>query len=366
MLITEIEDNGIKGLRSQIKKTVDKVDDTDTLNQVISVLEKSNLLARLEVKLKTDSDARKMYHHLAKVVVSLPGSLDDKQRFIENYEKGFVKTNKLLTKNRRVPLSEIIPDKFAFSVFDELKDISVLGVGPGEIALAALSPDIRGVGQKGGGGDLLVKGVRVELKGAREGGGRFHDAKKAAYDMASIQRALQKYYPDLIALVTEGKKSITGIDWIRDRDQSTPAQKKEVAKIIAESTFRFLKDNSPLVDALIKGDEPALRKAWAEASFENYKTYAKFDVMLMIDFSDNTSICFDQFIEAVDDLKIESIQIWGAEMTAVPKIRLKSTAKAATPGAAAEPQATGKGAAPAKPITARFEPEKANVGRSKR
>jgi hypothetical protein len=372
MLIKEINDSqSVASMRSQIKKTVDKVDDKDTLNQVISVLEKSNLLERLEIAMKTDSDAKKMYHHLAKVVVNMPGSLDEKNKFIEDFPKGFVDVNVMLKKNRRVPLTDIIKDPFAYNVFNELKEISVLGVGPGEFALAALSPKIKSVGQTGGGGDLIINGVKVELKGAAVSGGRFHDAKKANYDMSSIQRALEKNYPQLMASLADSggdKKSITARDWMAARDSQGVGlrQKKETAEIIAKSTFKHIKDHTKLTDALIKGDEPTLRKAWAEASFDNYKNYAKFDVMLMIDFSDQTSLCFDSFPEAVDDLKISAIQIWGAEMSAVPQIRLTPSAKAEKPTSSTAAGAAPKQTAPVKKIKARFEPQTTTVGRADR
>ena len=372
MTIKEVDDLGIKSLRSQIKKSVDKEEDVEVLNRLISVLESGNLLDRLEAKLKTDQDAKKMYHHLAKVIVNLPGSLEDKEKFIDGYEKGYVNTEKLLTKNRQIPLSEIVPDQFAYTVFNELKDISAVGVGSGEFSLAALSPDIKSVGQRGGGGDLIIKGIKVELKGAKESGGRFHDAKKAQYDMSSIQRVLMKYYPEFFAAksdTTEAKKSVTAIDWVsgRDKKQVTPAQKKEVAETIAKSTFKHIKNHSKVIEALRSGTESDIRRAWSEASYENYKNYAKFDVMVIIDFSSNTSLCFDQFTDVEADLKVDSIQLWGAEMTAVPKIRLKSSVsstKTSKAGTAIKSQS--QKAEPVKPIKARFEPKPADIGRSQR
>lgn len=379
MLIKEVDDNSIKSLRTQIKKTVDKVDDEDVLNRVISVLESSNLLERLEVKLKTDSDARKMYHHLAKVIVSVPGSLEEKEKFIENYEKGYVKTNKLLTKNQRVELSEIIPDKFAYAVFNELKEISVMGVGPGEFAFAALSPDIRSIGQKGGGGDLIIKGVKVEVKASKMGeggkisGGRLHDAKKAQYDMSSIYNAFEKYYPDLAASTVVGggeSKSITAIHWIAARDasgKSNQTAKKAVSETIAKSTFKFLKNHSKLVDALMNGDALAIKKAWGEASFDNYKTYAKFDLLLIIDFPSQTTMCIDTITDALDELSFDAIQLWGAEMSAMPQVKLKRMAPTSSDTAQTDVEAgkKRKSSAPAKPIKARFEP-KPDIGRSTR
>lgn len=372
MTIKEVDDLGVKSLRSQIKKSVDKEEDVEVLNRLISVLESGNLLDRLEAKLKTDQDAKKMYHHLAKVIVNLPGTLEEKEKFIDGYEKGYVNIKKLLSKNRQIPLSEIVPDPFAYTVFNELKDISAVGVGPGEFALAALSPDIKSVGQTGGGGDLIIKGIKVELKGAKESGGRFHDAKKAQYDMPSIQRVLMKYYPEIFAAksdATEAKKSVSAFDWVAGRDQKkvTTAQKKEVAETIAKSTFKHIKNHSKLIEALQNGTEPDIRKAWAAASYENYKNYAKFDVMVIIDFSSNTSLCFDQYNDVEEDLKVDAVQLWGAEMTSVPKIRLKSSASSAPPTkAGTDVGYQSQKAEPVKPIKARFEPKPANIGRSQR
>lgn len=381
MLIKEVDNKSVAGLRSQIKKSVDKEDDINILNRVMSVLESGDLLERLEVKLKTDSDAKKMYQHLAKVIVNVPGSLEDKQKFIDTYEKGFVKTNKLLTRNQRISLNEIIPDSFAYAVFNELKEISVMGVGPGEFAFAALSPKIKSVGQTGGGGDLIIDGVKVEVKASKKGeggkvsGGRLHDAKKAQYDMSSIYNAFEKYYPDLAATTVVGggeSKSITALNWIGARDNATGKSKQEAKKIVSEtiakSTFKFLKNHSKLVDALMNGDEPTIRKAWGEASFDNYKAYAKFELLMIIDFPSSTTMCVDKISDVIDEVSFESIQLWGAEMTAMPQVKLKKIASAA-PGdtqADVEVGKKSKGAAPAKPIKARFEPKKVDTGRSQR
>lgn len=381
MLIKEVDNNSVAGLRSQIKKSVDKEDDINILNRVISVLESGDLLDRLEVKLKTDSDAKKMYQHLAKVIVNVPGSLEDKQKFIDNYEKGFVKTNKLLTRNQRISLNEIIPDSFAYAVFDELKEISVMGVGPGEFAFAALSPKIKSVGQTGGGGDLIVDGVKVEVKASKKGeggkvsGGRLHDAKKAQYDMSSIYNAFEKYYPNLAATTVVGggdSKSITALNWIGARDNATGKSKQEAKKIVSEtiakSTFKFLKNHSKLVDALMNGDEPTIRKAWGEASFDNYKAYAKFDLLMIIDFPSSTTLCVDKISDVMDEVSFESIQLWGAEMSAMPQVKLKKIASTAPGDTQADTDVSKKRkeAEPVKPIKARFEPKKVDTGRSQR
>lgn len=377
MLIKEVDNNSVAGLRSQIKKSVDKEDDIDILNRVISVLESGDLLERLEVKLKTDSDAKKMYHHLAKVIVNVPGSLEDKQKFIDNYEKGFVKTNKLLTRNQRISLNEIIPDSFAYAVFDELKEISVMGVGPGEFAFAALSPKIKSVGQTGGGGDLIVDGVKVEVKASKKGeggkvsGGRLHDAKKAQYDMSSIYNAFEKYYPNLAATTVVGggdSKSITALNWIGARDNANQEAKKIVSETIAKSTFKFLKNHSKLVDALMNGDEPTIRKAWGEASFDNYKAYAKFDLLMIIDFPSSTTLCVDKISDVMDEVSFESIQLWGAEMSAMPQVKLKKIASTAPGDTQADTDVSKKRkeAEPVKPIKARFEPKNVDTGRSQR
>lgn len=381
MLIKEVDNNSVAGLRSQIKKSVDKEDDINILNRVISVLESGDLLDRLEVKLKTDSDAKKMYQHLAKVIVNVPGSLEDKQKFIDNYEKGFVKTNKLLTRNQRISLNEIIPDSFAYAVFNELKEISVMGVGPGEFAFAALSPKIKSVGQTGGGGDLIVDGVKVEVKASKKGeggkvsGGRLHDAKKAQYDMSSIYNAFEKYYPNLAATTVVGggdSKSITALNWIGARDNATGKSKQEAKKIVSEtiakSTFKFLKNHSKLVDALMNGDEPTIRKAWGEASFDNYKAYAKFDLLMIIDFPSSTTLCVDKISDVMDEVSFESIQLWGAEMSAMPQVKLKKIASTAPGDTQADTDVSKKRkeAEPVKPIKARFEPKKVDTGRSQR
>ena len=64
----------------------------------------------------------------------------------------------------------------------------------------------------------------------------------------------------------------------------------------------------------------------------------------------------------MDDVTFDSIQLWGAEMTAMPQVKLRKLAAVsdATPSETEPAKKTAK-AAPVKPIKARFEPKKVDI-----
>jgi len=347
MRIFEVDEN-LADLKKDIKQSVEKETDISLLKKVSSTLQSGTLLTRLSTILKADPDASKIFNHLSKVIVQTEGTLEDKTRFVDNYSKGFINISKLLTLNKIQNLSDIITDPFALKIFNELNVITAQGIGPGELALSVLSPNITSIGSKSGGGDLVINSKHVELKDSITSGGRWGDPRKAKLDMTSISRSLEKNYPELFAELEESKASLTGPRWITVRDTYGPKskQKAEVADVIVKSTFKFVKDTS-ITDTLRKqimsGSEPELRKAWAVAIFENYKTYSNFELMLCIRTTTQTSLCFSDYTQNINNVKVESIQLWGPEGSVSPKIDIVGTAKAGKaiatePGAPSKPK----------------------------
>ena len=171
MLINEIGSRDLQTQKKAIKKSVDLEDSQEILDRVESTLQSGELAQRLGAVLKQDADTKKLYRLVSQVIVNVPSALDDKLKFIEDFPKGFVKISTLMSPGVVTDFSKSIPDPFAYRVFMALKDVVIQGVGPGEFALAALSPRIKSMGQRSGGGDLLINGVNVEVKGARRGEG---------------------------------------------------------------------------------------------------------------------------------------------------------------------------------------------------
>ena len=366
MLINEIGSRDLQTQKKAIKKAVDQEDSQEILDRVESTLQSGELAQRLGAVLKQDTDTKKLYRLVSQVIVNVPSALDDKLKFIENFPKGFVKISTLMSPGVVTDFSKSIPDPFAYRVFMALKDVVIQGVGPGEFALAALSPRIKSMGQRSGGGDLLINGVNVEVKGARQGeggkisGGRWTDPRKANFNLAPIRDLLTQYYnfsPDA--------KSLTGAGWVALRDGSTVSKQNQKKLVAAIVRGNFAKYQGPALadveQALMTGDEPAIRRAWARACYENYKSYSGFAGMLILDFSKNSSLYFSDYEDGEQYVKIQSVQLWGPEQSTAPQVSLKgpakATAKTGDQDAASEKQPEKTKAAPA-PIRARFEPAK--------
>ena len=345
MLIDEIQVSDLKTQKATIKKAVDKEDDKEILDRVESTLQSGDLIDRLSSVLKNDPDVKKLYRHISQVIVNIPGSLEEKIKFIDGFNKGFVKINLITSPGVVNDFKKIIPDPFAYKVFQALKDVVVQGVGPGEFALAALSPKIKSMGQKSGGGDLDINGIRVEVKGARQSetgkvsGGRWTDPRKADFNLSPIKDALVTYYG------FDSSKSLTGAGWVQLRDSSTQVSKKDKEKVVDQIIAgNFRKYKGPTLNAvkqaLMSGDEPEIRKTWAEACYKNYQAYSGFQAMLILDFSKDSSLYFTDYADAVDDIKVESVQLWGPEQSTAPKVKLKGPDKVVTtPAGQAKPAA---------------------------
>ena len=129
---------------------------------------------------KPESDQGPLIKTLIKKMVEADGDDDDMINFVNNYGKvSYINTEALMKQGERVPIKSWlsgagkVSDAFIFSLFKSLFPKDAYG-GPGETALALLSPNItRPDGNKG---DLVINKLNVEVKGEiAKGGGRLKD-----------------------------------------------------------------------------------------------------------------------------------------------------------------------------------------------
>lgn len=365
--LTEAEDS--KSLQKNIITTVRQTTDTSLLQKVLDTLNSSGLEDRLIEVLSKDIDTKKYIEQIANIVIKTEGTTEEKSNFVENYKNGFIDTSKMLDGSAH-SLSDIITDAFALKVFLKLATIKEQGVGPGEIALGVLSPDIKWVGQKGGGGDIIVDGNKVEVKGRLIKGGRWFDARKAKRDENDIYRNFEKIGIQLGNMLNVN-------NWIELRnDPKAVPHVKSLASVIAKSNFKYV-DTNNLVKALISGDKKAIDAAYLEAGYNNYKHYSGFDGLMLLDVGGGNAL---QYFKEFDDMRGKisygTIYMYGPSTDAMPQvvlnlkasgIQMPSSKVSITPS---EP-VTNKvpiGRKPA-PVTARkpkLTSEPKGVGRSKR
>lgn len=367
--LTEAEDP--KALQKDIISTVRQTTDTNLLQRVLDTLTSSGLEDRLVEVLSSDVDAKKYIEQIANIVTKTEGTTEEKNNFVENYKKGFIDTSKMLD-GKAHALSDIIKDAFALKVFLKLAAIKEQGVGPGEIALGVLSPDIKWVGQKGGGGDIIVDGTKVEVKGRLIKGGRWFDARKAKRDENEIYRNFEKIGIQLGNILNVN-------NWINLRnDPKVTPHVKSLASVIAKSNFKYVNTDN-LVKALISGDKKAIDAAYLEAGYNNYKHYSGFDGLMLLDVGGGNALqYFKEFSEMRGKISYGTIYMYGPSTDAMPQVVLNLKAsgiqvpssKISTPDTATNPAANkipiGRNPVP---ITARNPKLKATskgVGRSKR
>ena len=140
-----------------------------------------DILPKLDLK-RTDpeKDHKPLVKRFIEAMVQAEGDEDDMINFVNTYGKvSYIDTEKLRTEGARQDIKSWlggrgeVSDQFIYSLFSRLFSKDSYG-GPGETAMALLSPSItRPEGNKG---DLIVDGIKVEVKGEdAKGGGRFKD-----------------------------------------------------------------------------------------------------------------------------------------------------------------------------------------------
>lgn len=307
-----------KTLKKDIIATVKHTDDANLLQKVLDTLHSNGLDTRLLDVLAKNNDTKKYMETVASMVLSIPGTVEDKNRFVENFSKGFVDTKKLLD-GKYHTLNDIIPDPFAYKVFLRLSTLKERGVGPGEIALGILSPQIKWVGQSGGGGDINVNGTKVEVKGKIDSGGRWVDPGKSNRDIVAISTAFQKAGITL--------PNYYNVDrWVQDRE--TIEDKKvirQLATVIADSNFKFT-NTSKLIHALESKDASTIKDEFLSAGFDNYKASSKFDGILLLDVSGgNVAQYFNSYAEAKGKVRYSTVYLYAPATDSMPKVELKVT-----------------------------------------
>jgi len=183
------------------------------LQKLLKVVKSAGVDDKLVKALKTDQDAEPILQRLVAQIMDTEGTQAEKEHFANNFTKGFININAVLTPNQKMSTKQILqnempPDptnkdqkqtSFVFAVFDFLcKKYTPQGVGPGEVALAVMSPQIRRIGGGTGAvGDIEIdnggKKHYVEVKGKNVKGtaGRLSDAKVHVVDPNGIIKVLK-------------------------------------------------------------------------------------------------------------------------------------------------------------------------------
>ena len=339
-------------LKKEIIDAVKKTDDVQVLQKILNALTVGDLPTRLREILRKDADASKFAESIAKVIMHMDNPNSDKMAFLENYATGFINTD-LLLDGQQHNYREFINSPLALDLFKILSTQLVSqGVGPCEVAFAVLSPKIRWSGRAGGGGDIQVNKVAVEVKARVSGGGRWINARKATIDMAGIRRAMEDAWvksknPEPLKMPDRTNFAY----WVQNiRPKIDPTILPKLAEKMADGLFNHV-NNNEYRDALVDGDVAAIQDALLNVGFENYKAYSDFDGILLVDVPSEIAQYFRSYAEMRGHAKAEQGYLYAPESEAMPKVVLIPKGGVATPagrqaGAAARDTTPSKIAKP--------------------
>ena len=262
--LREYDPKDASGIMGVIKQRLnDPTIDNETLNKVLMALEGGGLTKRLQNVLTNDPDAKRILEKVTETIFQAKGTPAELDFFIKQYPKGLVNIQNITAAGKK-NWSEIFigyqPGNFVARVVQRLYGLKNQGIGPGEICLSVLSPQIFHTATKPGAGDIFIEGAgRYEIKGELSKAGRLYDTRKSNVDMNTIQQIR-----DQLKLV---KPRIN----LNDLIAAKPTQ-NQIAALIT-SIFRYVDKNqvSNFVKNIMSGNEAQAKIEHTKLAYQNYR-----------------------------------------------------------------------------------------------
>lgn len=272
----------ISTLRKEIIDQVKKTQDEELLDKIYTVLNKSGLTDRISGTLKRETDTEGYVADITKIIIDTEGTYQEKHAFIEGFPKGYVNIDLMLS-GQRVKFDQLL-DKNAFvrRVFDALKRVTFgTAKGPGEFALAVMSPHIRITGK----GDLNIGKQVIEVKASAgkdvsSGGGRLgtpgllHSDNVEKIIVKHLKISPEEAYP-------QGNLGLGGLTKLAST--AKPAVRAALGRELFDYIFHGLANISELKSALTEGND--LRDAYIKANYEAYRADSEFDGIMIMNFA---------------------------------------------------------------------------------
>lgn len=324
------EDN----LKKQVLDVVQSTDDPNLLQKVLDTLKAGNIEERIADVLSKDADAKRFIDKLAEIIVMIKAPVEEKNAFLKEFPKGIVNTT-LLLDGQQHTFSELVGPGFNTELFKILIRVMVSqGVGPGEVALAVLSPHIKWSGRAAGGGDIQVGSQSVEVKTSVAAGGRWINARKATMDMTSIKKNISKAIGESYrkkgqtideAPPIELPARLNPANWVETfRPLIDPSLLDATVKGMADGLFNHT-NNDLYQRALADGMPAQIKDAILDVGFANYKSYSHFDGILMMDLKTEVSQYFKDYASMKGSIKTGTTYIYAPESEAMPQVVLMDT-----------------------------------------
>jgi len=326
---------------NSIKKTIiDMIKTTQegtVLNQVLKVLQAGNIDERIAKVVGTDKDAKGFVKQITDAIIQSDASIEQKNAFLEKFPEGILNVKALLSGDKST-FGELVGEGFPSELF---KDLSVRltsqGVGPGEVALAIMSPQVKWSGREAGGGDILVNGRPVEVKTRVSSGGRWINPRKANMNLPAIKQAIEEKSQLDVA------SRLNVADWVNVyRPNIAPKDLPAVVETIANGIFNAT-DNSNFQDMLKRGDVQDIVDEMLRTGFENYKELSGFEGILLMDLPTETAQYFTNYDDMTGLIKNDAAYLYAPEGEMMPKVTLISGAGSGSAATAADKATTATG-----------------------
>jgi len=307
-------------LKKEIIKVVHATDDFAVLQRVLNTLKAGNIDDRIKSVIGKDGDAQPFLKKIVSAIISIESPIEEKNAFLDKYSSGSVINSSLLLDGKLHSLSELVGTGFSLELFKQLSlDLTSQGVGPCEVALAVLSPEIVWSGYSGGGGDIQVKKKAIEVKARASKGGRWINARKAKLDLQGIVTAIVENSNIDPTAIPDRINTSYWVDSIRP--QIDPKKLRATAKKIADCTFKFV-DNSLYQQALMSGDASAVVNSYLSTGYDNYKKYSAFAGMLLLDLPTEQLQYFVDYAEMNGNIGVGTTYIYAPESEMMPQVIL--------------------------------------------
>lgn len=261
--LRELDNRGIMSLIQ--KRLNDPNIDSETLEKVLFALEGGGLTKRLQNVLENDPDAKRILEKVTETILSAKGSTKEIDAFINQYPKGMVNIDALTSAGAKSWNDIFVGydgNNFMSRVVDRLYSLKNQGIGPGEVCLSVLSPQIYHSGSKPGAGDIFIEGKgHFEIKASVAKPGRLFDGRKAKVDMNTIQNVRDQLKIE--------KPRVN----LKDLIAANPNQ-QQVASL-ANAIFRHVDNVAGFVNAIMKKDEGAAKIEHTKLAFTNYQNMTR-------------------------------------------------------------------------------------------
>jgi hypothetical protein len=283
-LLEKAPDPSVAQLKTKVVQQIKNTDDPELLDKIYTVLNKSGLVGRISGTLERDTDTKGYVADITDLIINTPGTYDEKHAFIEAFPNGYVNIDLMLS-GERVRFEKLLTGgTFVKKVFEQLKQVTFgTAKGPGEFALAVMSPHIKITGK----GDLNIGDKIIEVKasaGAKvsSGGGRLGtpgllNSRNVGSDIAKALKI------DLKKALPSGALGIAGL--VELCQGATTATKTKLGNALFGNIFGSGVSVSGLTSALVAGDADAVRAEYIKANFLAYQKDSGFTGLMLMNFA---------------------------------------------------------------------------------